>query len=197
MATGLSHAQANETTTILLFGDSIIAGYGLNEKDAVPAQLEQALREHDDSVRVINGGVSGDTTGAGRSRLEWTLDKHNPDMVVLALGGNDVLRGLPISVTTENILAMLELLKERNIPTILSAVQAPGNLGIAYQRQLNSLYKDASEKYEAPLYPFLLTETFGKKALMQQDGIHPNAEGAKTIANDLAEYLKEVLEKQE
>jgi acyl-CoA thioesterase-1 len=188
----LSYAQAEETTTLLIFGDSIVAGYGLSDKESVPACLETSLKRYSPGIKIINGGVSGDTTAGGRSRLAWTLDKHNPDIVVLALGGNDVLRGLPPQVTKENILAMLELLKQRKIPTVLSAVQAPTNLGLAYKREFDGIFTDAADDYDLPLYPFLLNETFGKNDLMQADGIHPNAKGAALIAQSLAEYLREL-----
>jgi acyl-CoA thioesterase-1 len=187
----LSHAHAKETNVILLFGDSIIAGYGLKAEESVPVRLQELLRERREGVTVINGGVSGDTTGAGRSRLEWTLDKHKPDLVVLALGGNDVLRGIPPEVTGENLAAMLELLKKRNIPTILSAVNAPANLGEAYRKQFDAIYTDAAKRYNVPLYPFLIGEFFGQNAFMQADGIHPNADGARNIATNLARYLED------
>ena len=185
-----SPVSAKDKTILLLFGDSIIAGYGLEAEESLPAQL-QAILEKDHAVQVINGGVSGDTTGAGRGRLAWTLNKHHPDIVLLALGGNDVLRGIPPRITRENIAAMLALLKEREITTVLSAVWAPDNLGEAYREQFNAIYPKAADQYGVPLYPFLLSKTFGNKDLMQSDGIHPNAEGAKLIAHDLAEYFKE------
>ena len=185
-----SSVSAEYKTTLLLFGDSIIAGYGLAAEETVPAQL-QAILEKEHSVQVINGGVTGDTTSGGRGRLAWTLDKHHPDIVVLALGGNDVLRGIPPRITQENIVAMLELLKEREITTVLSAVQAPNNLGEGYLEQFNAIYTKAADEYDVPLYPFLIHKTFGNKELSLSDGIHPNAEGSKLIAHDLAEYLKE------
>lgn len=188
-ATPLFHASAKDTTRILLFGDSIIAGYGVPKEDAVPAQLEKKLNEKEDAYAVVNGGVSGDTTSGGRSRLEWMLKKHTPDLVILALGGNDVLRGIPPSVTKENITAMMELLKSNNTPVVLSAVQAPASLGEPYQKEFNRIYADAATEYDAPLYPFLLTHTFGNNALMQPDGIHPNPDGAAVIAARLADYL--------
>lgn len=187
-------AEAKATRTILVFGDSIVAGYGLSEEDALPAQLQAILREKDASITVINGGVSGDTTSGGRGRLNWTLDKHQPDLVILALGGNDVLRGTRPSATKQNIEAMLELLDQRGIKTILSAVEAPANLGPLYRRQFNALYEDAADAYDIPLYPFLLRDTYGQQALMLPDGIHPNAKGAALIARNLAALLEDELD---
>lgn len=183
------HARADDTTTILLYGDSITAGYGLEAKDSVPVRLEKMLREQGKSVRVVSGGVSGDTTSGGRSRLGWTLKKHEPDIVVLALGGNDVLRGLPPEIPRENLDAMLTELKEQDMVTVLSAVQAPENLGEAYTQAFNAIYPELAAKHEVPLYPFYLERTYGKAELMQADGIHPSAEGARVIAEDLAGYL--------
>jgi acyl-CoA thioesterase I len=182
------HANAKETI-ILLFGDSIIAGYGLAAEASVPARLQAILLDKHKEINVVNGGVSGDTTSAGRSRLAWTLDKHHPDLVILALGGNDVLRGMSPNLTKENIFAMLEVLKRLNIPTILTAVRAPSNLGSAYSEQLDAVYTEAAKNYNVPLYPFLLNDTYGKNELMQSDGLHPNAKGAELIAQNLAEYL--------
>jgi acyl-CoA thioesterase-1 len=188
----LSHAGEKDTTTILLFGDSIIAGYGLKTAESVPVRLQEILQKEYD-VQVINGGVSGDTSGAGRGRLAWTLDKYQPDIVILALGGNDVLRGIPPHITQENIMAMLALLKEQNVTTVLSAVQAPDNLGIEYREKFNSIYTQAAEQYDVESYPFLISDTFGNKKLMQSDAIHPNAPGAALIAKKLASFLKKFL----
>lgn len=185
----LSHAQDANSTSILLFGDSIIAGYGLNEEDSLAVQLERRLNDAGYAVDVINGGVSGDTTSAGRSRLAWMLGRHKPDIVLLALGGNDVLRGIAPAITRENLDAMLAELHRRNVTAILSAVRAPSNLGAAYQAELNAVYTDLAEQFRVPLYPFLIEKTFGQQSYMQEDGIHPNAQGIALIARDLADYL--------
>ena len=188
------NAQAKEAYKILMFGDSITAGYGLEAKEAPPAQLEALLQQEGYDVVVINAGVSGDTTSAGRSRLKWTLDKYNPDAVILALGGNDMLRGINPSITRENINAMLTLITSTKRSVILSSVQAPSNLGVAYKGQLEKTYTDLATEYDVTLYPFLIQNTFGKTELMQRDGIHPNAKGAAQIANELAEFLSDELE---
>ncbi|MCP5362102.1 MAG: arylesterase [Hyphomicrobiales bacterium] len=151
--------------------------------------MEDLLQETHPEIRVINGSVSGDTTSGGRNRLAWTLDKYHPNLVVLALGGNDVLRGIPPELTRENLAAMLELLKTRDIPVVLSAVQAPENLGAEYENTINSLYPKLAKTYDIPLIPFLIAPTYGNPALMQADGIHPNAEGVKVIAKSLLPIL--------
>lgn len=182
-------AEQQKITKILMFGDSITAGYGLAADYAPPAQLQKILNEKGYAVHVVNGGVSGDTTAAGRSRLGWTLDQYQPDMVILALGGNDVLRGISPSITRENITAMAELITSREIVLLLSAVEAPMNLGLAYRNQFNALYDEVADDYDVPLYPFLLKNTYGNPSLMQRDGIHPTSDGASVIASELAEYL--------
>lgn len=189
----ISHVKAQTATSILLFGDSIIAGYGLSEEDSLSVQLENLLKADGYEVEVINGGVSGDTTSSGRSRLEWALKKRQPDIIVLALGGNDALRGFSPDITKQNLDAMLAVLKERNVQVVFSRVQAPLNLGVEYKQKFDSLYFDLADKYDLKIYPFLLKDTFGNKALMQSDQIHPNAEGGKAIAEDLSEYLKALL----
>ncbi len=184
-----SPVSAQDTNVILLFGDSLIAGYGLPGEDAVPVKLEAMLKKNDTNVKVINGGVSGDTTAGGRSRLPWTLNRHEPDLVIIALGANDMLRGIPANVTRDNLAAMLELLKSQSIPTILSAVRAPDSHGAIYREGLDTVYKDLAASYAVPLYPFLLEGVFGNPALMQADGIHPNAQGAAVIAKQLADFI--------
>ncbi len=188
-ATPIASAQTQKPYSILMFGDSITAGYGLEAKDAPPAQLESILNKKGKQVQVINGGVSGDTTAAGRSRIEWTLDKHKPDMVILALGANDMLRGISPKITRENMHAMVELVQARKITLVLSAVEAPLNLGPDFRNQFNRIYTELAEEHDLPLYPFLLKDTYGNPSLMLRDGIHPNKAGASVIAKALAEYL--------
>ena len=191
----ISHANAKTTTRILLFGDSIIAGYGLAKKDSLSVYLEEAIKKEGYNAAVMNGGVSGDTTSSGRSRLAWTLEKYKPDVVLLALGGNDVLRGFSPKITKQNLDAMLNILKEQNIQVIFSRVQAPLNLGMEYKNKFDSVYLELADKYNIKLYPFLLENTFGNKALMQSDEIHPNADGVKIIARDVRQYLTDYLKK--
>lgn len=190
----ISHANAKTATSILLFGDSIIAGYGLSEEDALFTKLEQKLKSEGHDVLVINGGVSGDTTTSGLTRLEWTLNKHNPDIVLLALGGNDVLRGASPEIARNNLDEMLTILSIQDVGIILSEVQAPLNYGMQYKRAFDAMYSDLADEYSVPLYPFLLKNTFGKKDLMQSDQIHPNANGINLIAEELSEYFDEYLQ---
>lgn len=189
----LSHAYGETTTKILLFGDSIIAGYGLTKHDSLSLKLEKLLTEDGYDVHVINGGVSGDTTSSGRSRLAWTLEKHQPNIVLLALGGNDVLRGFSPVITQQNLDSMLALLTSYDVQLIFSRVQAPSNLGPQYKKAFDAVYSDLAAKYDIPLYPFLLDGVFGNKALMQPDHIHPNAAGSNVIAHTIKLYLHRYL----
>ena len=186
----LFSANAQDKTTILLFGDSIIAGYGVAAEESVPSQLQKIYDEKHRIIEVINGGVSGETTGQGRERLATTLDKYNPDVVVVALGTNDVLRGLPVQATKENLAAMLALLQKRKIRTILSGVLAPGNAERLYGKEFNAIYATLAKQYGVPLIPFLIGEDFNENGLMQPDNIHPNAKGTARIAENIAGYVK-------
>ncbi len=194
MAVVLIPVKAIAVSTILLFGDSIIAGYGLPEKDTLSTKLEGLFQKEGLDVQIINGGVSGDTTSGGLSRLQWTLNEHKPDLVFVALGGNDVLRGFPASVTKQNVKGMLEILQQNGTPTILSEVQAPPNMGIKYAFEFNSIYEDLADDYDVPLYPFLLEDIFGKSTYMKNDAIHPNARGIDHIVENLGPFLVDYID---
>tara|TARA_Y100000296_G_scaffold11308_1_gene13030 strand:+ start:1754 stop:2359 length:606 start_codon:yes stop_codon:yes gene_type:complete len=194
IAVAFAPVKAVAVSTILLFGDSIIAGYGLPEKHTISTKLEGFFADEGYDVRVINGGVSGDTTGGGLSRLEWALEEHQPDLVFVALGGNDVLRGFPAEATKQNVRGMLDILKQKNVPMILSEVQAPPNMGIKYAYEFNSIYEDLADEYDVPLYPFLLEDIFGKSTYMKNDAIHPNARGIDRIVEDLGPYLVDYID---
>lgn len=185
----LFHSYAKDTTSILLFGDSITAGYGLSTDEVLAVRMEAQLTAKSYKVHVINGGVSGDTSGGGRNRLAWTLTRYKPDIVVVALGGNDALRAISPAITRDNLASILALLKEQHIKTLFSAVRAPANLGADYSDNFNRIYPELAQKYNVPLYPFLLTPIYGKPDLMQEDGIHPNAEGVNIIAEKLVYYM--------
>lgn len=191
-----SYAQSsNNAISILLFGDSIVAGYGLSGGQALSVKVQEYFDANSDyQVKVINGGVSGETTSGGRGRLGFMLDKHKPNILLIALGGNDLLRGIAPVQVQDNVDAMLQIASEKGVPTILSAVVAPGNYGSVYQKQFNSIYPTMAEKYNVPLYPFLLEKVYGKKEFMMRDGIHPNAYGIQIIANDLAPYILSFIE---
>jgi acyl-CoA thioesterase I len=173
---------------ILAFGDSLYAGYGLKRGESMPAQIEVLLRKQGVNATVVNAGVSGDTTAAGRKRLMFTLDKltRKPDLVMLGLGGNDVLRQIPLSETRANLIAMLDELRRRGVPVLLTGMRAPPNLGPDYAVPFDAMYPELAKKYGASLDPFLLADTIGNRRLMLPDGVHPNAKGVDIIAARVA-----------
>jgi acyl-CoA thioesterase-1 len=182
-----SHAQA--TSTILIFGDSLTAGYRLQPQEALPAVVERRLKEQQKDVQVINGGVSGDTTSGGVRRLTWMLDRHQPDIVFLALGGNDMLRGVAPDMVRKNLDTMLAELQQRNIKTILMGVTVPPNQDASYSAAFNAVYPNLAKQYNVVLYPFFLESIFGHRDYMLDDGVHPNARGVEYIAEHLADYF--------
>jgi len=169
---------------LLAFGDSLIHGYGLPPGDSLPAQLEAALQASGAEVTVINGGNSGDTTASGLSRLEWTL-AGGADAVLLSLGSNDGLRGLEPAETEKNLRAMLEILRDAELPVLLAGMYAPRNLGQDYAAEFDSIYPRLAAEYGTLFYPFLLDGVVLDPALNQADGIHPNAEGVAVIVDGL------------
>lgn len=174
---------------ILMLGDSITAGYGLAPEDALPRQLQDRLRKDGFDATVLDAGVSGDTTAGGRSRLAWALG-DKPTHVIIALGGNDLLRAIDPKDTRANLDAILAELKNRNIPTMLVGMMAPANLGRGYAAEFDPIYPELAKKYGVKLYPFLLDGVALDAKLNQQDGIHPNSQGVKVIVDRLAPQVE-------
>ena len=169
------------TLNIVAFGDSLTAGYQLPPDQAFPARLEALAREKGLDVAIANAGVSGDTTADGLSRLDWSIP-DGTDGVILALGANDALRGLSPAESRKNLDAMLVRLKERKIPVVLAGMLAPPNMGKDYETAFNPIYGDLSKTYGAPLYPFILDGVVLEEKLKLEDGMHPNGEGTKVMA---------------
>lgn len=179
---------------ILAFGDSLFAGYGVGMENSYPAKLETALRARGIDARIVNAGVSGDTSGAGRQRLPFVLDKQqNIDLVILELGGNDLLRGIPPAETRANFEAMLGELRDRGIPVLLMGMRAPPNYGPEFQRDFDALYGDLAQEYGAELIPFWLQTVYQRPELFQDDRIHPTEEGLQVLANDTVSEVVEAL----
>lgn len=172
-----------DAPVILAFGDSLYAGYQLEAGQSYPARLEAALNAAGIKARVVNAGVSGDTTAAARQRLAFTLDNQpqKPALVLVGLGGNDMLRGLPPEQTRANLDAILAELKRRNIPAMLTGMLAAPNLGPEYVSAFNPIWPALAKKYDAALVPFFLQPIFGQPALQLPDHIHPNAQGVDKI----------------
>ena len=180
---------------ILAFGDSLFPGYNVHDGESYPAQLEEALRAQGIDARVANAGVSGDTTAAGLQRLAFTLDAQEraPDLVILELGGNDLLRGLSPEETKANLAAMLEILRERDIPVLLMGMRAPPNYGPEFQQAFDALYPALAEEYGAELVPFFLASIYDRPQLIQPDRIHPTAEGIEALVAATADEVAEAL----
>lgn len=164
---------------VVVFGDSLYAGYGLDQDEGFAPELERALSDGGQAVRVVNAGVSGDTTAAGRQRLSFTLDglDATPDLVIVGLGGNDMLRGISPEQTRANLQAILDELQGRGIDAMLTGMVAAPNLGADYAAAFNPIYTDLAQQYDVPLYPFFLDGVIQEPDLMLPDGIHPTAEG--------------------
>ena len=177
---------------VLAFGDSLYAGYGLQRGQSLPDRLQERLRAAGIDARVVNAGVSGDTTAGGRRRLAYTLDRleRTPDLVLLGLGGNDVLRQVPPAETRANLVAMLDELKRRKIPVVLTGMMAPPNLGPDFAGRFNAIYPELAKTYGAALDPFILQGVIGNRTLMLPDGVHPNAAGVTRIADRVAPVVE-------
>ena len=179
-AAGLRAETGAGELRILMLGDSLTAGYGLAAGDALPVRLEAALRARGLDVRVIDAGVSGDTTAGGLARLEWAL-ADRPHAVIVALGANDALRAIDPAASRSNLDRLLRALAERRLPVLLAGMLAPRNLGPDYGAKFDAIYPEVAERYGALLYPFLLDGVATVAALNQADGLHPNAAGVEVI----------------
>lgn len=182
-------------TLIWAFGDSLTAGYGLPAGQGFTAQLQAALRKGGGDVTVANGGVSGDTTAQGRARLLWGLRglARAPDLAIVELGANDMLRGLPVAQASANLDAILTEFDRRHIPVVVAGMRASPNLGTDYARAFDSIYPRLAQAHRTALYPFFLTGVAGRRELIQGDGLHPNAHGVAVIVGRMAPFVQDAL----
>ena len=179
--------------TILFLGDSLTEGYGLNKEEAFPSLVAQTIKTKlDKKVKVINGGVSGSTTTDGLSRLKWYM-RSKPDIVFIALGANDGLRGLNLEQSEKNLEQIVSHALESNAKVLLAGMLIPPNYGPDYFKEFKKLYEKIALKYKVRFMPFLLKDVAGYQELNQRDGIHPNEKGHKVIAKNVFEFLKEDL----
>ena len=183
---------------VLAFGDSLYAGYGLGAGESLPDRIQAQLRAAGVNATVVNAGVSGDTTAAGRQRFAFALDSlaRAPDLILLGLGGNDVLRQIAPAETRANMTAMLDDAKRRGVPVVLTGMQAPPNLGPDYASKFNTIWPDLAKRYDVPLDPFILQGVITDSRLMQADRVHPNARGITVIADRLSAILRTRLKSQ-
>ena len=185
-------ARAEETIAVL--GDSLTAGLGVMPDEAYPALLQARLRREGHDYRVVNAGVSGDTTAGGLRRVDWVLRAH-PSAVIVALGANDGLRGLSVTAMRSNLEQIVERLRAGGAQVLLAGMHVPPNYGQAYGREFAGAFAAVARKTGVPLMPFLLDGVAGEAGLNQADGIHPNAKGQAVIAERVWPYLKPLLKK--
>ncbi|MGB3608609.1 MAG: arylesterase [Psychroserpens sp.] len=188
-------ATATVSKTILCFGDSITAGYGLDDTDdAFPGLIQEKIDSLNLDYTVINSGLSGETSAGGRSRIDWVI-KQDIAIFILELGANDGLRGLPLSETKANLQAIIDVVKTKSPKTtiILAGMQLPPNMGQAYTSEFKQLFFDLAETNALEFIPFILKDVGGIAALNQSDGIHPTAEGHEIVANTVWETLKPII----
>jgi acyl-CoA thioesterase I len=181
-------APAAHASVVLAFGDSLTAGLGLPADEAFPAQLEARLKAMGIDARVVNAGVSGDTTADGLARLDWSLAKK-PDLVILELGANDMLRGIAPAVTRANLAAMIARIEKSGAKVLLAGMQAAPNWGAQYQKSFDEIYPALARQDHVALYPFFLDGVAMDPALNQADGLHPTATGVAIIARRIAPYV--------
>jgi acyl-CoA thioesterase-1 len=185
-------AFAQETLRIVALGDSLTAGYGLAPGEGFPAQLQAALREGGHDVEIIDAGVSGDTSTGGLSRLDWSVPE-GADGVIVELGANDALRGIPPDLTRQSLDEIVGRLKDRGKAVLLAGMKAPPNMGDDYAGRFDVIYPELAGAHDVVLYPFFLEGVAGNLALNQPDGIHPTAEGIGVIVERMLPKVEELI----
>ena len=189
-----SVAAQDKPLTILAFGDSLVAGFGLGSADGFTAKLEAALKAKGIPARIVNGGLSGDTSAGGLARLDWALEPK-PDFAIVELGANDGLRGLDPAQTRANLDAILTKLKAKGVPVLFAGMLAPPNMGPDYGKAFNALFPALAEKHVVLFYPFFLDGVAANPALNQADGIHPNAKGVDIIVERILPLVLKLIGK--
>jgi len=195
VATADPSEETSSKSTILCFGDSITAGYGLDDSnDAYPGVLQSKIDSLGLDYVVVNSGLSGETTAGGKSRIPWVLNQEI-DVFILELGGNDGLRGVPLSETRSNLQGIIDAvrIKNPNIPIILAGMELPPNMGQAYTNEFRTIFADLSEENNIAFIPFILKDVGGISELNQSDGIHPTVAGHKIVANTVWEVLEDLI----
>lgn len=188
-------AHAAEPARIVALGDSLTAGYGLESGQDFATKLQEKLIAEGISVKVDNAGVSGDTSAGGLSRVDWAVDGTPvPKLVIVALGANDMLRGVDPATTKKNLEGILDKLKAKKIPVLLVGMRSPTNLGPFYQKKFDKIYDELADDYDVPLYPFFLEGVAMRADLNQGDGVHPNQKGVAIIVDNIFPAVKKALE---
>ncbi|GAB2526322.1 arylesterase [Spirosoma aerophilum] len=187
-------ASPAQKKTILFYGNSLTAGYGVEPSQAFPALIGQKLDSAGLNYTVVNAGLSGETTAGGKSRIAWVLRKPVA-VFVLELGGNDGLRGLPLADTRKNLQAIMDTVRQKSpeATIVLAGMQIPPNMGASYTKEFRGLFKELADKNKAVLIPFLLENVGGIRKLNQPDGIHPTPAGHKIVANTVWQVIRPIL----
>ncbi len=188
--------NSGDNGTILFFGDSLTAAMGLDPAEGYPAEIQEIIDSLGLNYKVVNAGLSGETTAAGKNRIDWVLNQE-VDVFVLALGANDGLRGIPVEEARKNLQAIMDLVRQKNpsVKMVLAGMQIPPNMGTEYTRNFRELFPQLAEENDIYLIPFLLEGVAGNPELNQQDGIHPTAEGYDIVAKNVWEVLGPVITK--
>ncbi len=194
LMTMISTPALAQTKRIVALGDSLTAGYGLQSGEDFATKLQESLVKEGLDVKIDNAGVSGDTTAGGLARIDWAIEgAQKPDLVLVALGANDMLRGIDPAVTKDNLSKILTKLKDKNIPAFLIGMRSPTNMGSFFRGKFDKVYKELADEYDVPLYPFFLDGVAMKTEYNLEDGIHPNTKGIAIIVEKITPAIKKTL----
>ena len=188
-----TNVNAQDPIKIMLYGDSLMAGYGLPQKDNLASELSREIKSNDSTISFINASISGNTSKNGLSRVEWSLG-DNPNIVILCLGANDMLRGLDPSLTKNNLDSIIIKFINNNAIIILAGMQSPESMGPKYKKEFDAIYPDLSSQYNLIFMPFLLEGVALEKELLQADFKHPNAKGIRVMADNLNPYILQAID---
>jgi acyl-CoA thioesterase-1 len=189
----LVHINAFAIEKVVLFGDSLMAGYGLPKEHHLSVVLESDFKKDGLNINVINGSVSGSTSSGGLNIAEWSLSEPGIDLIILGLGANDMLRGIKPAETEKNLEEIIKIANNKNIKIIIAGMVAPTTHGTEYKKDFDAIYPKLSKKYNLPLIPFLLEGVALDPSLNQQDGIHPNKEGTIVISKTLRKFIEKTI----
>ena len=188
-----TNVNAQDPIKIMLYGDSLMAGYGLPQKDNLASELSREIKSNNSSISFINASISGNTSKNGLSRVDWSLG-DNPNIVILCLGANDMLRGLDPSLTKNNLDSIINKFINNNAIIILAGMQSPESMGPKYKKEFDAIYPDLSAQYNLIFMPFLLEGVALEKELLQADFKHPNAKGIRVMADNLNPYILQAID---
>ena len=187
-----TNVNAQNPIKIMLYGDSLMAGYGLPQKDNLASELSREIKSNDSTISFINASISGNTSKNGLSRVDWSLG-DNPNIVILCLGANDMLRGLDPSLTKNNLDSIINKFINNNAIIILAGMQSPESMGPKFKKEFDAIYPDLSAQYNLIFMPFLLEGVALEKELLQADFKHPNAKGIRVMADNLNPYILQAI----